>query len=67
MSDYDKSTGEGQKRLFYDVQKQVGETVHEKMARLSYDAGYKDSQAGAVARIPGNDDYMGGYRDGSPA
>lgn len=64
---YDKSTGEGQKRLFYEVQKQVAETIHEKMARMAYEHGYKDGEAGNTITTPDNADYMRGYRDGTPS
>lgn len=65
-SDYDKSTGEGQKRLFYEVQQNAGETVQEKMARMSYNAGYADAESGKEVRLKNNTDYMRGFRDGAP-
>lgn len=63
---YDKSTGAGQKRMFYEVQAQVGQTMQEKAAAMAYDHGFKDGAAGTEPKTPGNDDYMRGYRDGKP-
>jgi len=64
---YDKSTGEGQKRMFYESHRQVADSMHEKMAKLAYDKGYTDAQAGKEPQIPGNTDYMAGHTDGQEA
>ena len=66
MNTYDKSTAAGQTRLFYEVQTQVAETMHEKMARIAYERGYADAQAGTLSEhLTGNADYMLGHSHGA--
>ena len=61
---YDRSTADGQTRLFYEVAADIGKRNEATMDSLAYDNGWKDGNEGKPQNSP-NRQYVRGWNDGN--
>ena len=61
---YDRSTADGQTRLFYDVSADIGKRNEAAMDSLAYDMGWKDGNEGKPQNST-HRQYVRGWNDGN--
>lgn len=59
---FDRSTADGQKRMFYDAHATLAESNNAKMALMQYNAGHADGMDRGPMAHPNEPNYARGYR-----